>query len=632
MWDELGIEVTADESTIRRAYARKLKALGRTPDPERFAALRAAYEQALWDAQQPRGVADADAPAAAKPHDATNAPIANAPVPDTVADDSPRIVHAALASPVRPGDIDDHATQDGDAFPDTVPLALLDLEGVAQAEPADLQATYDVAFELGKRAPQDIEDELTRLLGEPRLFAIEARNAFEAGVADGVLAGEASAEMVQRVLDYFGWKPVLNARTRADAQIAWLYERIDILKAWQALQDLRRTQPLLGDMLAGKRPQDFGWQRWSGALRQRVQWVFHNINSAELIDATRHPAFPHDTFKLWHDWLQTPVYWPSHVVGALIFGGYMTLSFGAEFVARLGIPPGWTAAQLEDQLVSWPVFALCAALSLGLALGFTRLHQRLDPPEAVRLHGTGPRYAKLFGIASSAFVIWLLAASFMMPAGWQWVLVPLGVAVSWMAWPMLGLRLGSISTVLAACVLGLPAGIGLAGLMLTEPAPLFGICLMPVLAVWIMQGKALMLRSEQVPAELVRAVSIIAALGLVLLLIGSNEWSSQLNPVARAALDAAVIAALAGLSADVIVTLLGAFSSQLLGTVLAALAVIGVVAFGIGTAASSAHDSGRSTLLTEHPLWGIGVGVLVALHLWQAFRAHRYLTAQQSGS
>jgi hypothetical protein len=50
MWDELGIAPSGDPRTIRRAYAARLKTIDQDRDPEAFARLRRALEQALAEA------------------------------------------------------------------------------------------------------------------------------------------------------------------------------------------------------------------------------------------------------------------------------------------------------------------------------------------------------------------------------------------------------------------------------------------------------------------------------------------------------------------------------------------------------------------------------------------------------
>jgi hypothetical protein len=52
IWSRLGIERTADELLIRRAYARQLKRTNPEDDAEAFKALRAAYDEALTSARQ----------------------------------------------------------------------------------------------------------------------------------------------------------------------------------------------------------------------------------------------------------------------------------------------------------------------------------------------------------------------------------------------------------------------------------------------------------------------------------------------------------------------------------------------------------------------------------------------------
>lgn len=53
IWDELGIAPTRDRTAIKRGYAARLKTVSLDADPQGFARLRAAYEQALALAEAP---------------------------------------------------------------------------------------------------------------------------------------------------------------------------------------------------------------------------------------------------------------------------------------------------------------------------------------------------------------------------------------------------------------------------------------------------------------------------------------------------------------------------------------------------------------------------------------------------
>lgn len=56
--EQLGLDQTADTTTIRRAYARQLKQVDQEADPDGFAALRTAYEQALAWSEQSNAAAE----------------------------------------------------------------------------------------------------------------------------------------------------------------------------------------------------------------------------------------------------------------------------------------------------------------------------------------------------------------------------------------------------------------------------------------------------------------------------------------------------------------------------------------------------------------------------------------------
>ncbi len=159
--EALGLDGGADERAVRRAYARRLKALDPETDPRGFQALREAYEAALgWLAWRERQAAAAEPPAPP--------PEAEAPPPPP-AEPTPAETSQQVDAPT-PVPAPAPAATPAPAAP------------AAQPDLSDGQAVYD-AF--AARVAAVFADEpaarraLDEALADPRLVNLEARTYFE---------------------------------------------------------------------------------------------------------------------------------------------------------------------------------------------------------------------------------------------------------------------------------------------------------------------------------------------------------------------------------------------------------------------------------------------------------------------
>jgi hypothetical protein len=174
MWDELGIAPCDDPKAIRRAYAARLKKLDPDRDPEAFARLRQAFEQALSAAGRDPRPAAASAPQAA---------------PEREAD--PAAEHSGTSEPE--GDADGGAST-------AAPSA---------ASPVDRTRTEHIAAEENSRswipAPDhdDVRDQAL-LIGLDGLLrrreASEATTLFYRACATGALSLERGPDLIERLL------------------------------------------------------------------------------------------------------------------------------------------------------------------------------------------------------------------------------------------------------------------------------------------------------------------------------------------------------------------------------------------------------------------------------------------------
>lgn len=249
--DYLGVDDSADERAIRRAYARKLKLIDQEKDAAAFQALREAYEVALqwsrWQQQQ-NAVPPAEQPD---------------PAPASVADaESPSQSALSEAAP--------------EAMPETLPpadLATVPPEVEARAVFEELMAELAaMSSASGWSSDKVHREKLLRCLDDPRLLSIAARDIFEWFVAEILAAGwrpghEALLVAASRVfcwqddprrLTRFGW--VGNALNRAITERAVFDQQAEGERKLQRdlIARLRDPAPPSHGELIAKMPQ-FEW-------------------------------------------------------------------------------------------------------------------------------------------------------------------------------------------------------------------------------------------------------------------------------------------------------------------------------------------------------------------------------------
>ena len=154
--ERFGLDNSADETMLKRAYARELKLIDQELDPEGFQSLREARDAAQYwlayhrdDEEDDGAGADdhADQTAAAAPHDAPAVPAAPALEADGFAPPAPAIEHPGAAGR----------------------LVFDEFAAALARQPLEYM---------------QIKELLERHLDDPRLLAIDAKEAFEQGVAE----------------------------------------------------------------------------------------------------------------------------------------------------------------------------------------------------------------------------------------------------------------------------------------------------------------------------------------------------------------------------------------------------------------------------------------------------------------
>lgn len=462
IWTILGIEPTQDVTLIRRAYARLLKHNSPEDNAEGFARLRAAYEQALREAQwhartarvpPPKLAPATDALEPAAPTQAPATPVpppprlrpnAAVPAPEPIADESaeqrmpPPHLRPRLAEPA-PEPITSERAEQRTPPPHLRPnVPVPGAEGPADrgrlrivaapagergAETAELAAHFAALQRLAPNANRPLPSELAVRLGacldSPALENVSVRIQFESALARWLwqIRGHPEAPL-ELVIARLRWRE--GSRIRAQPDIARLLAYAEL--AGQ-LEELAKSNPRAQRALT--RPPRALSLWWSIAVHRidrvvRELWA-RCLSAGELAPSALDPK----ALAWWTRYFTRPRLRPEllQVAGVLALCG---LAIG--LLASLG-----TGTLL--QRLTAPIFGLLIGLAPGvLLLGLTylvidwlpfRLKQRARPRSERARFGWLPIVVALGVLAAllpdspwSALAIGLLALPAIVWALW----------------------------------------------------------------------------------------------------------------------------------------------------------------------------------------------------------------------
>jgi hypothetical protein len=433
IWTTLGIEPTAQEREIKRAYARKLKTTRPEDDPDGFQALHEAYQAALHRARMQADEAQEQA------QEEDDAQVTLAPAAQASATEAPAPSYAPAYS----------ATPAARPMLEPQPQPMLQpLPERQPAGPAPMDEARRVWAEFVRGAAVQPRTRLAKFMARDDMLNLQVRECFELCAVHACADEACPDELREAVADFYRWETdcsFVARRLPDDTELALAHLRAQRSHAhfWNIAKEHKAVRALLADD-AGRA---FGSTRWSSftkEMRRLTQAIrMHHPDLLRL-------RLNHDVFETWERRVEGRRYFLDTALLSF-FLGYLLCVAAPLALARLGV----TGVDLGALYIGCEVLAFVLVGLFVLCKPAAFAGYRLDAVRSLPLWQFG--WIPLYAVASAAMYVphppsWFVIADDVL------LLACVGLACFAFSAAMAENAFGFICIAIAAFGMGVPIG------------------------------------------------------------------------------------------------------------------------------------------------------------------------------